>query len=251
VHGALLPFSPDKLNCGADGVFDQSQLRCVECPHNSVANYFNSECSCRDNSLQEDSCTVWEMRDGMCVFPKCSSNFCRERSLAISQDKGNCLPCGGQSTYDDTLGVCLCPEGWRLFDVYGENATSPLLQDCIPCPAGTAVIQAKMLKSGETYYSTAGARFIPDPFTCASCPPGMEFNRDTICVCKENHVLVGEASIGRQMCIAQTFMPSISTSFSRIKFDYLPDGPLTLESMTLSHYYLQAASRWNFLRMVH
>lgn len=247
-HGILLlSYPPVEFNCGANSFYDQSQLRCMRCPDNSVTNYDNlEECVCQANSLQEDSCTLKEKQDGKCVFPQCSPTFCRERSLAVSRDKSYCLPCGGRSMYNDTLGECICPEGWRLLEIYGHNTSRALFQDCIACPAGTAVIQYKMLRSGQTLYSTAGAHFIPNPFSCASCPPGMEFNKDKMCICKENHVLVGEVSIGPQMCIAQSLMPSITTSPSRIKFYYLPDGPLTFESITLSHYYLQAASRCEY-----
>ena len=243
----MIPLLPrNNLECDDDSFFDHSRLQCRDCPHNSIPNRLHSECVCKRNELQEIICANGQKLDGTCVYPLCSSTSCMADSLAVSNDSLHCVPCGGRSTYDENVGQCICPDGWRLLDVHEVNSVKPLYQDCMACPSGTAVINSSMLKQGQKYYTTAGVHFVPDPFVCASCPSGMKFDDNKICICEANHVLVGEVALGPQLCLNQSFMPTITTLFKNVKFAYLPGGAMTLQSIVLSHFYLQAASKCEF-----
>lgn len=191
------------------------------------------------------------MLSGDCVFPSCFTS-CKKQSLAVSLDKLHCVPCGDQSTYDDSTGECVCPNGWKLVEKYNSTSSVPIRHECVACRAGATVIREAQLDPGQHYHVSAGETFTPDPFVCAACPdPEMEFDADNHCKCRQHFVLVGDASIAAQKCISTDHIPSISSDYSTVKFNFLEgqgeDEPsMNIDSIIFSHYYLDAASRCEF-----
>ena len=127
---------------------------------------------------------------------------------------------------------------------------------CLECPLGTAIIDETMLTNDETYYTTAGALFKPDPYTCAQCPHrDMLFDEEFNCICREGFVIAGESSVGSQTCVDSNHIPSNFPSvYSKVKFNFVTSSKndkassssIEVDSIIISHYYLEAASSCEF-----
>jgi meckelin len=241
-----------------------NRLACVECGPNATPVSPNGdgdgqrnakECSCENSYLQvstSSTCTVDDLLSGKCTpYLQCSTS-CRDQSLATSLDQLHCAPCGSKSSYDISTGDCICPLEHRRVEIYDANQTVPAEHDCLACPTGTAVIDEAILAPGQRYHVTAGASFKPDPYTCAHCPDSdMMFDDELNCVCREGFIMTGEASVGTQTCVSKNHLPSISSSYSKVKFNFVTSKneaatSSEIDSIMLSHYYLEAASSCEF-----
>ncbi len=254
--------------CAASQVFDFTGLSCVECGT-------LSSCKCPPNQLQKDAdCSIDSMLQGSCRKVMCSSE-CAELSYVSSLDQKSCLPCSlrndtrevGASEYDEDSMMCTCrnpPKGlptgnrivsWKLVEIHDEATGLPIRNDCVRCPAGSAVITRNLYDDDREFFLSAGMRFVADPYSCSFCPdPHMYFDTDYNCVCIEGYLLTGEVSVGQQSCIEH--LPSVSGSYSKIRFrDPVPAGrksidalDLTIDSVIFSHYYLKSASECEYYK---
>ena len=180
-------------------------------------------------------------------------------------------------------GTCICPSGHKRVEVYNAtNELRPVVLDCLECPPGTAVITDTLLElkslsqsqsisnyyPGQQYHMTAGVSFPLDPYVCARCPdPEMIFDEEYNCICGEGFVITGEASVGPQSCIRSNFMPSVSSDYTKVEFHFIEtqdksgagvgvgagargemSDTIIIDSIILSHYYLEAASGCEFQR---
>ena len=249
--------------CIRDSFFDYAGLKCVEC--NTQA------CGCPSTSLLVHvECSMDQLRTGKCNEISCSDECDIEQ--VVSRDQRSCIPCtsniNGNSTYespanyDASSSDCSCRNPAKsppsrthlvtkkLVEIYDDILGSPIRKDCLRCPERTAVIGSNLYNDGQAFYSTGGKRFVADPYSCVSCPdPHMFFDTDYSCVCDDGYFLAGEASIGEQYCV--TNMPSVSTSYSKVRFrDPVMLGgdasDVTLESLTFSHIYMKAAAECEF-----
>ena len=208
---------------------------------------------CAKGLLKEDACSLQELIEGCSEYPKCT-NLCKDQGTAISKNQEHCVQCGELATYDISVAECFCPVGWRRNELFLINDAAPFSHDCSPCPKGSTVIPSWIIPNGERYHKTAGVEYTADAFSCASCPSGMEFNDEYQCQCKENHLLSGEAAEGPQMCIDETYMPTVSTAYSQVKFNFVSNGingptkSTTVNSIVISHFYLEAASRCEYYK---
>lgn len=253
------------FSCAASQVFDFIGFSCVDCDT-------LGSCKCPPNQLQKDAdCSIDSMLQGSCRKHLCSSE-CADISYVSSLDQKSCLPCSmrnetrkdGASEYDRDYKVCTCrnpPRGaptgnrvvsWKLVEIHDEVTGLPISNDCVRCPAGSAVITRDLYDERE-FFLSAGMRFIADPYSCSFCPDArMYFDTDYNCVCSEGYILTGEVSVGEQSCIEH--LPSVSGSYSEIRFqDPAPAGrksldalDLTIDSVIFSHYYLKAASECEY-----
>ena len=217
------------------------------------------------------------MQSGSCLNERLCSSECSLQTLASSKDQKSCIPCGGDDSalehadgsisYDVNFKDCVCNNpvplapanipirNQKVVELYSKETGEPLRKECVPCPKGTAVISQNLIQEGENTFYTAGARFDPDPYTCATCPdPNMLFDLDYQCKCIEGMFFVGEGSIGEQKCIKH--MPSISTEYSKVNFHFISQNgerldKKSLNSIVLSHHYLHAASNCEFARDSH
>eukprot|EP00559_Dactyliosolen_fragilissimus_P005644 CAMPEP_0184870910 /NCGR_PEP_ID=MMETSP0580-20130426/39207_1 /TAXON_ID=1118495 /ORGANISM="Dactyliosolen fragilissimus" /LENGTH=275 /DNA_ID=CAMNT_0027373279 /DNA_START=237 /DNA_END=1064 /DNA_ORIENTATION=+ len=135
----------------------------------------------------------------------------------------------------------------RLVEFYDGQSGLPIYQTCVECPLGTAVISESVIhKNGNIdqsnlKYSTAGATFILDPFSCVPCPdPNMYFDKSYRCKCKDGYKMVGVASIGPQSCIIMN--PTLLNNYADVKFNNDRGLPISLQSIIFSHFYLKVAS---------
>ncbi len=181
-----------------------------------------------------------------------------------------------KSVYNVETGECTCPyPNMKLVEIYNntngnstesESSSSSssssviIRKECHFCPYGTAVIPSS---NTSTTISTAGVTYERDPYTCAVCyDENMIFDQDTLsCHCREGYILTGEASVGPQSCIK--YLPSISSSdYTNVHFNFVAIqgwnngdddrddddkyGSITIDSVTMSHYYLSAASQCEY-----
>ena len=195
--------------------------------------------------MHHSTCSFEKSIGDGCIYPQCSP-ICSEQLLAVSLDQRHCVSCENQATYNIITGECECPDGYRRVEIYDRTSSSPIGHDCLACPDGTAVFKHKRI-------STGGASFQPDPYVCAHCPdPDMRFDTDNNCKCRDGFIMTGEASIGPQECIPASHMPSVSTDYSTVNFNFVqsPEGKgrsrAVIESIIFSHLYLAAASRCEF-----
>lgn len=223
-------------------------------------------CKCPASTLKEsDRCSIDEMETGICFGRTCSI-ACSEQLLAPSTDQTSCVKCGDDSVgevttrsmYDQERKDCMCsnpprdPESKyhvmtrRLQEIYDTTTGLPIRKDCIQCPRGTAVITDELIDYGSSkYHITAGAKYEPDPYICASCPDpdNMYFNKEYQCECIYGFMTIGEASVGEQTCMK--YLPSISADYAMVEFNYVPQKA-TVSSIIFSHYYLKSASDCEF-----
>ncbi len=166
----------------------------------------------------------------------------------------HCVICGSQSLYDEATGNCECPVNHKRIEIYNTSTLIPEIHECLACPAGTAVIDTVILEPGQRYHATAGAFYEPDPHTCKSCPDSnMIFDEGFNCICREGFVMTGEKSIGTQFCVNKKVLPSITSSYSKVKFYSISSSEnnkiprnIEIDSIVLSHYYLKVASTCEF-----
>lgn len=215
----------------------------------SVFGYGTDDCP--PGLLKEDTCSLNELLEG-CTYPTCTES-CKGQNLALSLDKEHCVKCGGISIYDKNLAECICPNGFRRDEIYSRNASTPALHKCSPCPAGSTVLPSSLISNSERYHITAGVKFMIDAFSCASCPSGMVFDDDFHCKCQANFVLLGEAAVGPQTCIDEAYLPTVSTGYSQLKFNFVSDEmdqstKSEINSIIASHHYLEAASGCEFFK---
>lgn len=255
---------PKNLQCPSKHFFDFVGLKCLECEA--------SVCGCPSTSLLVNvECSIDQLRTGKCKEISCSDEC--ELETVASRNQQSCIPCTpinegnltyeSSAVYDSSLNDCSCENPTKgppnrthlvtkkLVEIYDDVSGLPIRKDCLRCPERTAVITADLYNNGQEFFSTAGKRFIADPYSCVPCPdPHMFFDTDYSCVCDDGYFLTGEASIGEQSCIKNA--PSVATSYSKVRFRD-PDGlrggdtvDFTLESLTFSHIYTKAAAECEF-----
>lgn len=252
---------PKSLQCPPRHFFDDVGLQCSECD--------SHVCGCPLASLIVNvECSIDQQRTGQCKELSCSDE-CDLLTVA-SRDQRSCIPCssynGQNSTYessahDATLKDCSCRnpsigpptrtpvDTKKLLEIYDGPYGLPTRKDCLRCPGRTAVITTDLYPDGQEFFTTAGKKFIADPYLCTSCPdPRMFFDTDYSCVCDDEYFLTGEASIGEQSCVKN--IPSVSFSSSKVRFwdpfSILGGNDFTLESITFSHMYTKAAAECEF-----
>lgn len=130
-------------------------------------------------------------------------------------------------------------------DVAGTKLS---MKQCEACPVGTAVV------SSSQYI--AGAYYKADRYACQSCPDkNMQMSVSSSgvysCVCDASYQLVGVSGIGPQSCVLTTnIQPFLSQAPAAYRVTYLlssGSGSVVVESsLTMQHYYLQAASQCQF-----
>ncbi len=219
------------------------------------------------------------MQRGTCSGFSCTST-CSEELKATSIDHSICIPCksdSGSSTsptvgdvsYDETIGDCTCNNppprkaelksitNYKLVEIYTDESGSPSSKKCMRCPYGSAVISRKLLSNEEEdeKFTTAGTTYYPNDYVCVECPDAnMYFDTDYQCKCKDGYFIVGETSIAPQKCIKNT--PTLDSDYAIVKFSSIRSREgnpnerpqvITLNSITFSHYYLDAASSCEFL----
>lgn len=99
--------------------------------------------------------------------------------------------------------------------------------------------------------SIAGVTYLGDPYVCYSCPdPKMTFQLVggvLACVCASGYSVAGSAAIGALSCVltssATPFINSLSTAAS---ITY-PSLGVTLQSLTILHYFVKAATSCTYL----
>eukprot|EP00804_Cyclotella_cryptica_P009607 CCRYP_006304-RC/>CCRYP_006304-RC protein AED:0.04 eAED:0.04 QI:1898/0.4/0.66/1/0.6/0.66/6/31/1047 len=284
--GAINTITVHNDSCSSTSVWDYAGLVCSDCFGGSTGIQVSSAgynanpllCTCPSTSLRSDvECSVESMLQGTCQGSVCSSE-CVSSSRVASFDQSQCVPCSiegdtkqhyGFPSFDANSNECKCenppkslPSGervitYRLVEIYDTDSGLPIHYDCLRCPKGTAVITEDLYDNGS-FFSTAGALFIADDTTCASCPdPHMYFDTDYSCKCADGFLMTGEAAVGPQSCIES--YPSVASGYSKAVFNQgakngaSADGDgriFTLDSITFSHYYLRAASQCEFFQWV-
>lgn len=224
--------------------------------------------------LGEDVCTLDDKQSGTCTDVICKST-CSKLYMPTSMDHSTCTVCGNENDstnvgynmieYHSDSGDCRCDNplpasspgskrllNRKLVEIYDSITAEPIRKECAQCPVNTAVITRDLLISGDEYYMTAGIKYSPNPYDCVHCPdPNMYFNTNYQCKCKDGYMVVGEASIGAQKCIKHT--PTLSSDYERVQFRFIrevtgsqEEYQITLNSITFSHFYLEAASLCEF-----
>ena len=259
--GATAISVPKYLQCPSSQFFDSTGLQCIDCDSSSL-------CGCQNSLLSNVECTVDDQWKGNCQsLLACSADECSSNNQSTSLDQRSCITCSSNnslyessSEYDTNLNECTCNNpikdsssgtklvNHRLVEIYDDTSGLPLRVDCVRCPNRMAVIRKDLYESDQQFYVTAGKMYTADPHTCVSCPnPNMYFDTDYSCVCDDDYILTGEASIGTQSCIKNS--PTISSSFSRVRYQD-PNVPsrydFSVESMTFSHLYMRVASECEY-----
>ena len=260
-HGAIPIQVPKNLQCPSLHSFDDTGLQCEQCD-------LGKKCGCPSTSLLVSvDCSKDQLWQGKCEEVLCSTR-CNDDNMAVSRDQRLCVPCSTtdqnstyeSSEYDVNSSECTCNNPMKglptrkrvvakkLVEIY-DSSGSPIRKDCLRCPEGMAVITDYLIEDGQQFFVNAGRRYIADPTTCVSCPdPHMFFDTDYSCVCIDGYFLTGEASVSELSCTKHT--PSVSTSFSRVRFrdpfKLASGNEFTLDSLTFSHLYMKAASECEF-----
>ena len=267
---------PTNLQCPSSQVFDFTGLVCTDCDSTKSSGLQPDltsahTCKCPPSLVQNNvECSIESMWQGTCNTASCSSE-CSLLSQVSSLDQQTCILCQGNSShyesseYDIDFKECTCKNPAKgpatgkpvvtrkLVEIYDNITGLPSRNDCMRCPDGTAVISKELYNNGQ-FYSTAGATYIADPYSCSYCPDAhMFFDTDYNCVCPDGFVLTGEASVGKQSCIYH--YPSVSGG-SKVGFqDTISIGSesrgaydFTLDSIVFSHYYLKAASHCEYYK---
>ena len=172
-----------------------------------------------------------------------SCSLCPSESTSY-RDRSQCVTCGSTTTgLDPTTGDCGCSSAMMMLyetDVAGTKLSS---KQCEACPVGTAVVTSSQYIAGMYYKA--------DRYSCQSCPDqNMQMSVSSTgvysCVCGASYQLVGVSGIGPQSCVlitnTQSFLSQTSAAY---RMTYL-SGSVVENSLTIQHYYLQAASQCQF-----
>ena len=254
------------------------RLQCSKCdgsllvPDFSVTDTIGNAlgCKCPSSYLSVAvDCPNDELRQAKCEEASCLTT-CHDFGQAVSFAGNHCVECGTGSVYDIQSYECTCSNPLkqassntpvstrRLVEIYTDINSTPSSKNCIPCPRGTAIMSADLYADDESYFQTAGMKYIADPYKCASCPdPNMFFDTDYNCVCDSvsGYIVAGEPLIGNQRCIK--YMPSISSAYDKVSFYSVQDPKershavkMEVDSIVFSHYYMHAASECEYFRGV-
>ena len=154
---------------------------------------------------------------------------------ASYSDRSSCVSCDSTTTL--TSGECSCnTAGYVLLeeDITGGKLSA---KTCSACPSGKAVITT------AGYY--AGVYYAADAYTCQSCPDNNMVFSSGACVCNSGYTLVGNGALGEQMCVATAIASAFTaelSSASTVTYYSSDDSVQSITSLTMSHYFVQAAA---------
>ena len=215
-------FDTTKLGCYSCETYFSSDRSNVRADSSSVNDFgYASQCTCDSGYRKvEQSCSG----TNLCADFECSA--CTNNRMP-SQDLSQCLPCDPAAAFfSSSAGECVCNnDGEVLID---KDAAGNMRQNvtCLPCPAGTAVVN--------------------DPYVCKTCTgANMVVAANGDCVCGSGYIETGGSFIESEIfCVS-------SALYSSASYDLLlNDVDVEVSSAVQAHYYPWASVNCKYFRSV-
>lgn len=90
--------------CNGGSFFNHDSFTCQQCTGAFVENS-NEGCSCSENNLLRDTCSIRELLEGCDDYPKCYS--CQDDQKGVSINQEQCVECSGEAKFDIEVAACL------------------------------------------------------------------------------------------------------------------------------------------------